>query len=248
MSTKNIQLVVLDMAGTSILDEHEVEHCFKKAALKNGLLSSDDRILALQGYAKLYVFQTLWTEQLGEGDPMVEQKAQTSYQDFTQILEEHYLKSEVKPTEGCLELFHYLHQQGIYITLTTGFYRKVANIILDKIGWGKTLNQNYMNIQNKSGIHLSVCPDEVHGIGRPAPNMIELAMSRFGITDKSRVINVGDTPVDLAFGKNAGVRLALGVCNGTHSREQLEAYPNDGLLNNIADLIPIIEKVNHEKI
>ncbi|MFL0163281.1 HAD family hydrolase [Aquirufa salirivi] len=248
MSTKNIQLVVLDMAGTSILDEHEVELCFKKAALKNGLMSSDDRILALQGYAKLYVFQTLWTEQLGEGDPMVEQKAQTSYQDFTQILEEHYLNTEVKPTEGCLELFQYLHQQGIYIALTTGFYRKVANIILDKIGWGKTLNQNYMNIQNKSGIHLSVCPDEVNGIGRPAPNMIELAMSRFGITDKNRVINVGDTPVDLAFGKNAGVRLALGVCNGTHSREQLEAYPNDGLLNNIADLIPIIEKVNHEKI
>ncbi|MDF5690080.1 HAD family hydrolase [Aquirufa aurantiipilula] len=248
MSTKNIQLVVLDMAGTTILDEHEVEHCFKKAAQKNGLLSSDERILALQGYAKLYVFQTLWTEQLEEGDPTIAQKAQNSYQDFTQILEEHYLNNEVKPTEGCLELFTYLHQQGIYIALSTGFYRKVANIILDKIGWGKNLNQNYMNIQNKTGIHLSICPDEVQGAGRPSPKMIELAMLRFGITDKNQVINVGDTPVDLAFGKNAGVRLALGVCNGTHTREQLEAHPNDGLLNNIAELIPIIEKINHEKI
>lgn len=248
MSTKNIQLVVLDMAGTTILDEHEVEHCFKKAAQKNGLLSSDERILALQGYAKLYVFQTLWTEQLGDGDPTIAQKAQNSYQDFTQILEEHYLNNEVKPTEGCLELFTYLHQQGIYIALSTGFYRKVANIILEKIGWGKNLNQNYMNIQNKTGIHLSICPDEVQGAGRPSPKMIELAMLKFGITDKNQVINVGDTPVDLAFGKNAGVRLALGVCNGTHTREQLEAHPNDGLLNNIAELIPIIEKINHEKI
>ncbi|MHA8099884.1 HAD family hydrolase [Aquirufa aurantiipilula] len=248
MSTKNIQLVVLDMAGTTILDEHEVEHCFKKAAQKNGLLSSDERILALQGYAKLYVFQTLWTEQLGEGDSTIAQKAQNSYQDFTQILEEHYLNNEVKPTEGCLELFTYLHQQGIYIALSTGFYRKVANIILEKIGWGKNLNQNYMNIQNKTGIHLSICPDEVQGAGRPSPKMIELAMLKFGITDKNQVINVGDTPVDLAFGKNAGVRLALGVCNGSHTREQLEAHPNDGLLNNIAELIPIIEKINHEKI
>ncbi|MHA8056673.1 HAD family hydrolase [Aquirufa nivalisilvae] len=248
MSSQNIQLVILDMAGTTILDEHEVEHCFKIAAQKNGLNSSDDRILALQGYAKLYVFQTLWAEQLGEGDPTINQKAKTSYEDFTQILEQHYLNHEVKPTEGCLELFDYLHQHGIYIALTSGFYRKVANIILDKIGWGKSLNQNYMNIQNKSGIHLSICPDEVQGAGRPSPSMIELAMLRFGISDKSKVINVGDTPVDLAFGKNAGIRLALGVCNGTHTREQLASHPNDGLLNNIAELIPIIEKLNHEKI
>ncbi len=248
MSAKNIQLVVLDMAGTTILDEHEVEKCFKLAAQKNGLNSNDDRILALQGYAKLHVFKTLWAEQLGEKDPSISQRANASYQDFTEILENHYLNHEIKPTEGCLELFHYLHQEGIYIALTTGFYRKVANIILDKIGWGKSLNQNFMNIHNKRGIHLSVCPDEVNGEGRPSPRMIELAMSRFGISNKSQVINVGDTPVDLAFGKNAGVRLALGVCNGTHTRNQLEVYPHDGLLNNLTELIPIIEKINHEKI
>jgi phosphoglycolate phosphatase-like HAD superfamily hydrolase len=43
------------------------------------------------------------------------------------------------------------------------------------------------------------------------------------------------------FGKNAGVRLALGVCNGTHTREQLVSYPNDGLFEKISDLIDIIE-------
>ncbi len=236
-----IKLVILDMAGTSVLDQHEVEHCFKLAAHKNGLKASDERILALQGYAKLLVFRMLWEEQLGTGSELIEANAQKSYADFTEILENHYKTNPIYPTEGCLELFDYLHQNGILIALTTGFYRKVANIILDKLGWGQSLNSNYMNLQNKEGIHISVTPDEVGGNGRPAPDMIYYAMKMTGVKDKSEVINIGDTPVDLLFGKNAGVRLALGVCNGTHTREQLVSYPNDGLLAKISDLIPLIE-------
>lgn len=239
----DIKLVVLDMAGTTVMDQHEVEHCFKLAAQKNGLNSSDDRILALQGYAKLYVFQLLWTEQLGEGNPEIESLAKQSYKDFTKILENHYQTEAIFPTEGCLELFNYLHSKGIYIALTTGFYRKVANIILQKLGWLQTLNNNYINLSNKTGIHISVTPDEVNGQGRPSPKMIEHAMTICGITDPKQVINIGDTPVDLAFGKNAGVRYALGVCNGTHTKEQLVDFPNDGLLNKISDLIEVIENV-----
>lgn len=238
-----IKLVILDMAGTTVLDQHEVEYCFKQAAIKNHLQASDARILALQGYAKLLVFRMLWEEQLGAGHPLIEEKAQQSYQDFTEILENHYQSNPIYPTEGCIELFEYLHRKGIVIALTTGFYRKVANIILAKLGWGQSLNINYMNLQNKSGIHISITPDEVDGKGRPAPDMIEYAMKLAGIQDKSQVINIGDAPVDLLFGKNAGVRLALGVCNGTHSRDQLIQFPNDGLLEKISDLIEIIEDV-----
>jgi phosphonatase-like hydrolase len=242
-----IKLVVLDMAGTTIRDQHEVEMCFKKAAILNGLLASDERILALQGYAKLQVFQMLWTEQLGEQDSAIQAKAEKSYHDFKDILEEHYRTQPVFKTEGCQELFDYLHKNGIFIALTTGFYRTVANIILAKIGWGQSLNQNFINLRNSQGIHLSLTPDEA-GKGRPDPAMIHLAMKKTGITDPRQVINIGDTPVDLAFGKNANIRLALGVCNGTHTRSQLDPFPNDGLLNRIDDLIEIIEQINHEKI
>jgi phosphonatase-like hydrolase len=230
---KKIKLVVLDMAGTTVMDQHEVEHCFKQAAIKNELHSSDERILALQGYAKLYVFTLLWTEQLGEADPRITELAAKSYADFKEILENHYRTQPVLPTEGCLALFSELHAKDIKIALTTGFYREVADIILGRLGWIPTL-------QATEGIHLSVTPDEVNGEGRPSPAMIQYAMEKLGITDLAEVINVGDTPVDLLFGKNAGVRYALGVCNGTHTREQLAAHPNDGLLENISDLISYV--------
>jgi phosphonatase-like hydrolase len=230
---KEIKLVVLDMAGTTVMDQHEVEYCFRQAAIKNQLHSSDERILALQGYAKLYVFTLLWTEQLGEGDPRISELAEQSYADFKTILENHYRTQPVYPTEGCIDLFEALHQKGIKIALTTGFYREVADIILGRLGWTPSLDAT-------SGIHLSVTPDEVNGEGRPSPAMIQYAMKSLGITYLEEVINVGDTPVDLLFGKNAGVRYALGVCNGTHTQEQLAAHPNDGLLEKISDLISYV--------
>jgi phosphonatase-like hydrolase len=230
---KEIKLVVLDMAGTTVMDQHEVEYCFKQAAIKNELHSSDERILALQGYAKLYVFTLLWTEQVGEGDPRIAELAAKSYADFKEILENHYRTQPVYPTEGCLELFDALHANGIKIALTTGFYREVADIILGRLDW-------VANSESSTSIHLSVTPDEVNGEGRPSPAMIQYAMESLGITDLEEVINVGDTPVDLLFGKNAGVRYALGVCNGTHTREQLAAHPNDGLLEKISDLLSYV--------
>jgi phosphonatase-like hydrolase len=180
---------------------------------------------------------------LGQEDPRIERFAQQSYLDFKDILENYYRTNPIYPTEGCEELFAYLHKHNIRIALTTGFYRQVANIILEKLGWLQSLHEGYINLENTTGIHLSVTPDEVVGEGRPSPKMIQYAMEKFGITDPQEVINIGDTPVDLAFGKNAQVRLALGVCNGTHSRSQLEGHPNDGLLDKISDLITLIDQL-----
>lgn len=243
-----IKLVVLDMAGTTMQDLHEVEHCFKEAAKLNNLNTSDERILSLQGYAKLEVFRMLWQEQSENEDPkIIESKAQKSYQDFKNILEFYYREHPVFKTEGCLELFDYLHQNNIYIALTTGFYRKVTNILLKKLGWLENLNQHYMNISNKTGIHISVTPDETT-FGRPNPAMIQYAMKMLGVKNPLEVVNIGDTPVDLQFGKNAGVRLALAVSNGTHSYDELKDYLNDGILPNLKALIPILENLKNEKI
>ena len=70
--------------------------------------------------------------------------------------------------------------------------------------------------------------------------MIQKAMYQVGVTDPKSVIVVGDTPSDLEAGMNASCRLSLGVTNGTHSREQLQSYPNHGLLDSVLELKDII--------
>ena len=228
-----IELVVFDMAGTTVTDHHEVERCFAEAATETGLSVSDERILAMQGLSKRYVFETLWKEQLGD-DVDVTPQVDVSYDAFRRILEDHYRTHGATPTEGCLETFAFLRERGIPIALTTGFYRVVTDIILEKLGWLEGLNDQRIGSPD-SIIQLSIASDEVER-GRPYPQMIEKAMRILGVSNPKAVVNIGDTPSDLLSGRAAGVALNLGLTNGTHSREQLEAYPHDLLLESLKEL------------
>ncbi|RCR68492.1 HAD family hydrolase [Larkinella punicea] len=243
---KAFQLVVFDMAGTTVRDQHEVEHCFAQAASQTDLIVSDERILAMQGLSKRFVFETLWKEQLGQPSPSaLTAKVDHSYQLFTEILENHYRTQPVVPTEGCLETFDFLRKNGIKIALTTGFYRKVTDIILEKLGWLTGLDEQYVG-NSQTVIQASIASDEVEH-GRPQPLMIQKAMRLLGVSDPKSVVNVGDTPSDLQSGRAAGVALNLGVVNGTHTRAQLEAYPHDQLLGSLGDLPTLLSATSFQK-
>ena len=239
---KKIQLVVCDMAGTTVRDESEVETCFALACAQSGLDISASEIKAVQGWSKRYVFEVLWTQKLGVEHPELESRIGTSYILFTQILEKHYIENPIVPTEGALAFFTFCKDNNIKIGLTTGFYRKVTNIILEKLGWLAGLNENYVSDGN-AVIDCSIASDEVQ-VGRPAPDMIFLCMEKLGVTDPDAVICVGDTPSDLLSGRNAGIKATFGLTNGTHSQELLTPYGNDGLLPSIDALIPEIGRLN----
>lgn len=227
---------MFDMAGTTVRDNNEVLHCFAEACRQEGITAGLSRLNALMGVSKLEVFHTLWREQLpdGAGAGEVEQKAEHSFRVFRSILEDYYHAQSVEPTEYALEAFDWLRGNDVKIALNTGFYRGVTDIILDKLGWLKGLDANYVG-GPQSMINLSVTSDEVPQ-GRPAPFMIQKAMEVFGIQDPGQVVKVGDTPVDLAEGRNAGCAFSLAVTNGTHSRAELSALDNDGLLESLHEL------------
>jgi phosphonatase-like hydrolase len=234
-----IKLVVFDMAGTTIQDHKEVETCFARACEYVNLEASEERILALQGYSKIEVFRMLWDEKIGKEHPEYIENVEYSYDYFRMILEEHYEQNEILPTDGCLEIFEFLRKNQIKIALTTGFYRKVVNIILKKMGWLKGLDNQYFNRSGDSIIDLSIASDEVPK-GRPEPFMIQKAIKTLGIVDTREVINIGDTPSDLQSGVRAGCLMSLGLTNGTHSKDQLKIYRNDGLLDSLHDLKTIL--------
>jgi phosphonatase-like hydrolase len=236
---KNLEMVVFDMAGTTVRDKNEVENCFWEAAEESGIQTSRERIISMMGWSKRFVFETLWKEQLSKvKDDAIQKQIDQSYQLFTGILENHYQTQEVLPTAGCLELFQYLKDKNIKIALTTGFYRKVTDIILSRLGWNN-LNKDYAN---SFVIHASLTSDEVSS-GRPAPYMIFKAMELCDVRDVRKVIKIGDTPSDLEEGKNAGCR-SFGILNGTHTREQLCRYENDGLMDNLTMFKNYIEQLN----
>ncbi len=235
-----IQLVVCDMAGTTVRDEHEVESCFTKAAMETQLQMTDEEILAVQGWAKRHVFEVFWERQVGNKDGEWEKKVENSYGIFRKILEDHYRNSPIYPTTGCIELFALLKEKNIPIALTTGFYRKVTNIILDKLGWLHALNKQYIG-NSTTTLQASIASDEVEH-GRPHPDMIFKAMRLLGIKDAKNVINIGDTPSDIQSGKNAGCLYSFCVTNGTHTADQLLPHQPDKEFNSMSEFKKWLEK------
>lgn len=228
------RLVVFDMAGTTVTDRNEVRECFIQAAQNTGLRYTLEQYQPLRGLSKREVFVRLWTDQLGSQSAELADEINTSFAEFRRILEDYYRTAPVTPTEGCLECFEWLRSQGIAIGLTTGFYREVADIILSRLGWNKGLNSQRAGTPDTI-IQASVTSDEVAN-GRPAPDMIRRVMELTGVDTPDIVVKIGDTPVDLEEGRNAGCGLTLAVTNGSHTIDQLQGCPNDGLLGSLREL------------
>lgn len=219
--SKQIEMLVFDMAGTTVQDNNEVEKCFFEAITHNGLIATHEEVNAMMGWSKIKVFETIWRKQLkNESENVILEKIQETYDDFKVILEDHYSTNPVLPKVGTIEIFEFLKKSNIKIALTTGFYREVTDIILDRLNWDKNV------------IDCTVTSDEVVA-GRPAPFMIFRAMELCGINDVRKVIKIGDTPSDLSEGKNAGCKFSFGITNGTHTEEQLQQTENDGLFSDM---------------
>lgn len=238
-----IQLVVFDMAGTTVQDNNEVLRCFLAAATATGLAAEAAAVTPMMGWSKKRVFETLWRQQLGPDHAAYAAQVEASYRQFKAILEEHYQSQPVLPTDGCLAVFAALRSRAIAIGLNTGFYRQVTDIILQRLDWHQGLNSEHVGSQDTL-IQVSVTPSEIYqNEGRPAPYMIQKAMYQLGVTDPQAVITLGDTPSDLAAGINAHCRWSLGVTSGTHTAAELAQHPNHGLLNHLSELIDKIDRL-----
>lgn len=239
-----VKLAVFDMAGTTVQDHNEVEKCFFDAIKATNIDVSPEKINSMMGWSKILVFETIWKEEIGIDHPSYRDQVNKSYQLFCHTLENHYESVGAKPYDGVLDVFEFCRKQDIKIALTTGFYRKVTGIILQKLGWDKDLDKNYLCIDNTESncINCSISSSDVM-YGRPAPDMIKLAMQKFNISDSKSVINLGDTPSDLQSAHHANVLYSVGSLYGTHKENELMAYPHDLFIKEPKAYIDIIKQL-----
>lgn len=240
-----LKLAVLDMAGTTVQDHREVEKCFFDAITATQLDITPSKINSMMGWSKILVFETIWKEAIGENHPSFHAKVKESYDYFCNTLESHYETVGAKPYDGVLEVFEFCKSQNIKIALTTGFYRKVTDIILAKLGWDKGLDSQYLSLDNtgQNIINCSISSSDVIN-GRPAPEMIQLAMKKCQVVDPKQVINLGDTPSDLQSAASAQVLYSVGSLYGTHNESELTPFAHDRLIHQPTDLIGLIQELN----
>ncbi len=221
-----LELVVFDIAGTTVNDEDGVGRALRGALQDVGISVTLEASNAVMGLPKPIAIRQL----IVQVDPDSQQLHQIDqiHRDFeTRMIRFYQSDPSVVEIEGAAEFFGRLRAQGIKVGLNTGFSRIITDVILRRLGWGIG-----------EVIDAVVSSDEVER-GRPDPAMIQRLAAELGVSDPAKIAKVGDTPADLQEGTNAGCRFIIGVCSGTHRRDELLSEPHTHLVDSIRDLPPL---------
>jgi phosphonatase-like hydrolase len=217
-----IELVVFDMAGTTVHDGDAVNSSFCAALAGAGVETDPAVVNTVMGLPKPAAIRLLLAR---AGRRVVEEEVNAIHETFVWRMCGHYATDpSVREIPGAAAAFAALRRAGMKVALNTGFNRAVADVLLTRLGW-----------RSPAVIDADVTSDEVPR-GRPHPDMIRLLMARLGIANASHVAKVGDTQADLEEGVNAGCGLIIGVTTGSYTAEQLRSCPHSHILTSVAEV------------
>ncbi|MDR7302603.1 phosphonatase-like hydrolase [Haloactinomyces albus] len=219
--SRRIRLAVLDMAGTTVVDDGLVERAFTTAIARVGVTESDDAhpgmldyVRRTMGESKITVFRALL-----DGDESRAQEANSAFENaYAELVSEGCCTG----IDGAAETIHRLRGIGVHVALTTGFATSTQDRILDALGWHELVD-------------LALTPARA-GRGRPYPDMVLTALLRLGIDDVREVAVVGDTGYDMTTGLRAGAGIVAGVLTGAHDSDVLTEAGATHVLTSIREL------------
>ncbi|MFE4467954.1 phosphonatase-like hydrolase [Leifsonia sp. NPDC056824] len=220
----DLELVVLDLAGTTVVDDGLVEHAFLRAVDAAGLAVTDDEqrrawafVRDTMGQPKLAVFRALTDD---------EDQAEHANAVFESAYAELAADQGLRPVPGAEDLIRRLQSLGVAVVLTTGFSRTTQDAVLAALGW-----------RDLADLTLSASDARR---GRPYPDLPLTALLRTGASSVEGMVVVGDTASDIVSGLSAGAGLVVGVLTGAHDEETLTAAGADAVIASVADLAELL--------
>jgi phosphoglycolate phosphatase len=214
-------LVVLDMAGTTVLDDGLVERAFVDAldelqfATEPGeRVRAIDFVRATMGQSKISVFTEL------TGSPAQAAMTNRAFEEAYERLVEQGL---VEPVPGARHAIEQLRAAGIAVAFTTGFARSTLESILDVVGWDDLAD-------------LTLSPVDAGGRGRPAPDLNLTALIQLRTSSVASMAVVGDTVSDMRSGVLAGAGWVIGVLSGAHDEARLRDGGATHVLQDVTQL------------
>ncbi len=221
------QLIVFDLAGTTVDGADRVPHFLQQALAAYGVAIPFEDANNLMGLPKPVAIRQLLEKHALEAK-ITEALIDRIHFRFVQDMTDYYQHSpDVKEKEGASDIFALLRNHNIRVALDTGFDRQITNAILERLCW-----------RSRNLIDASVASDEVAN-GRPYPDMIFQAMQLTGVTDAAYVAKIGDTASDMQQGQAAGCRWVIGVTTGACTKEELSKEPHTQLIQKLSEL-PLI--------
>lgn len=204
-----IELVVFDMAGTTVDEDNVVYKTVRAAVNAAGYQFTQEQVQeAGAGKEKSQAIRDVLAL---DGHTHADDEVAAIFDDFKRRLETAYRTLDVKEQPGASETFAKLRQRGIKVVLNTGYDRATAECLLAKVGWVVAIDID----------GLVTASDVEHG--RPAPDMIWLAMRQTNVASSQAVAKIGDSAIDIEEGKNAGCGMTFGVTTGAQTESQISS-------------------------
>ena len=129
------------------------------------------------------------------------------------------------PFEGIVELLYTLQRLGLKLAVASNKYEQATKALVEtyfpEIEWCAVFGQ-------REGVPT-----------KPDPTIVEEILEKAGIGDKSEVLYVGDSGVDMQTAINAGID-AVGVAWGCRTREELESFSPRAVVDRCEEILQII--------
>lgn len=225
-----IQLVIFDLAGTTVYDRQDVQRVLQTTLAKAGVSISLHEAAMVMGLPKPVAMRQLLEKHLPDKSQVTLSLIDQLHDDFvTSMIRFYEEDADVREMPGASEVFAELLAQGRKVYVDTGFDRAITNALLERLGW----------LKNRL-ISGSVTSDEVKR-GRPFPDMVLKAMELEGILAPATVAKVGDTSSDMQEGTSAKCGLVIGVTTGAFTREELEHEPHTHIAGSLHEVLHIVQ-------
>ncbi|MFG0264665.1 MAG: phosphonatase-like hydrolase [Rhodopirellula sp. JB055] len=224
------ELVVFDMAGTTVDEKNVVYKTVRQAINATGYNFTQEQVqTAGAGKEKSQAIRDVLAL---DGNDHPDAEVQSIFADFKRRLVDAYDTLDVTEQPGASETFRELHSRGIKVVLNTGYDRPTAEKLVRKIGWA--VGTDFDALVTASDVET----------GRPAPDMIYLAMALTEVTDASAVIKIGDSRIDIEEGQNANCGMALGITTGAQPETELRQSNPTAIIHQLSDLPNLIDQTS----
>jgi 2-phosphoglycolate phosphatase len=203
--------VIFDLDGTLIDSYQALFLAFQHTYQNMGLAPlSHDEVRAVLGHGVSSTFRELL------GGERVAQAMRLFRPKYEEVMRPN---SHLLP--GAREVLETLHKRGIRLAIATNKIGQFARELFDHFGL--------------EGLFGVIVGDEVVSRNKPDPEMLLRAVEKMRLK-KEEVIFVGDSPVDIQTGKNAGIRV-FAIPTGVTKREDLEKAQPTLILDRLLDLL-----------
>lgn len=144
--------------------------------------------------------------------------------DFIEYYNSHN-RIKTKPYDGVIETTEKLAKLGVKMAVVTNK--------------GQTASESLMDDYFRPHIDIVIGDDGTHK-RKPDPEPMEMALNKLGVTDKSRVLYIGDSEVDATTAENAGLDYIL-CTYGFRDMDVLEKFHPIAFVDSFSKIIDIIK-------